>query len=441
MKTVYILGAGVDCALGLPLADGLLRELAAFVNGEGRGISSTLKAKLGGGRRVRFSFDKYVANQGESFAERILTDSSIASAVESALAKANGSSSGGAAAVQTIIEKLGQIRAANELDEPTAAAVAELAGESAEMADPTMLRMRGVALNPSPRSAIVKIFRTVRESPDLSDPERQALGDMVAAMTNFEDLLTELFSGFYSRKNTEIRNYLYVSWILWSYMRWKSLSVDRNTSESPNFYGRITPFLDRESVITFNYTSFFDLPPDRTVRFHGDCLSYIRHDRGELIENDEAVTDAEDVDALEEFIGSLDMDVDRDRIFLPAIVPPSAMKPVINREFISRWAQAEEMMAEADLLVAVGYAFHRIDSHFNDLFRQAGSGKRLVVVNPDLDGARTAVCGLFGIDPSTLTSVRRAGVDVHQSGQLRLVPTRGEEVTEELVAWIRGGSK
>ena len=141
MKTVYILGAGVDCALGLPLADGLLRELAAFVNGEGRGISSTLKAKLGGGRRVRFSFDKYVANQGESFAERILTDSSIASAVESALAKANGSSSGGAAAVQTIIEKLGQIRAANELDEPTAAAVAELAGESAEMADPTMLRM------------------------------------------------------------------------------------------------------------------------------------------------------------------------------------------------------------------------------------------------------------------------------------------------------------
>ena len=224
-----------------------------------------------------------------------------------------------------------------------------------------MLRMRGIALNPSPRSAVARIFRNVQEHPKLSDDEKAALGEIVAALTNFEELLTELFAGFYSRKSTDIRNYLYVSWILWSYMRWKSLSAQDTVADTPNFYSIITPFQDSESVITFNYTSFSGLPSGRTVRFHGDCLSYIRHDRGELIQDDEAVTEAQDLEGLENFIANLDMDVDKERLFLPAIVPPSAMKPVINRDFISRWTRAEQMMDAADLLVVVGYAFNRID--------------------------------------------------------------------------------
>ncbi|MEZ4554190.1 MAG: hypothetical protein R3B59_09820 [Dehalococcoidia bacterium] len=439
MKTVFVLGAGVDRALGLPLADGLLRELDAFAKGEGKAISQTIKNKLGGGRRVRFSFEKYVSTQGENFAERVLTDPTLASVLESALAKVQEGASDGAAAIQTVLEKLRAIRDANELDEETANAVAALAGESAEMADLTMLRMRGVSLNPAPRNAMLRIFRDAQSTEGLSDAEKGALGAVVAAMTNFEELLTELFSGFYTGKTTDTRNYLYVAWLLWVYMRWKSLAGQGGLADTPSFYSKLGALREDESIITFNYTTLRDLPADRTVRFHGDCLSYIRHDRGELITGDEAVTGATDLDAIASFIDGLDINVEEGRIFMPAIVPPSAMKPLINRTFISRWMEAERRMNDAELLVVVGYAFNRVDSHFNDLFRAAASGKKVAVVNPDADHMRAAVCGLLGVAPETLTAVTMGGTPVQRSNNLLLVPSKGEDVTDEMLAQIRAG--
>ena len=439
MKTVYVLGAGVDRALGLPLADGLLRELDAFVKGDGAAISRALKQKLGGGRRVRFSFEKYISNQGENFAERILTDSSLAATVEGALEQVHEDGSEGVTAMRDMIDRLREIRRQNELDEQTAIAVATLAGESEDMADHTILRMRGITLNPAPRNAMLKIFRQAQANEGLTDEEQQVLGNIVAVMTNFEDLLTELFAGFYTGRATDIRNYLYVSWVLWSYMRSESYSARDKLADTESFYDHLMNLSVDDSIITFNYTSICDLPPERTVRFHGDCLSYIRHDRGELIANDEAVTAAQSLDALEAFIRNMEMNVDEGRIFLPAIVPPSAMKPVIHRDFIARWSRAETAMDGAELIVAVGYAFNRIDSHFNDLFRAAGAGKRIAVINPDIDGIRGDVCRLLGIDSTTLSNVTMAGIRVHRSSQLLLVPQRGEEVTDDMLSAIRAG--
>jgi len=437
MKTVYILGAGVDRALGLPLADGLLRELDAFAKGDGKAISQAIKNKLGGGRRVRFNFEKYVSNQGEGFAERILTDASMVTVLEGVLDKLGGGASEGAVAVREVFEKLSAIRKANELTEGSAQAIATLAGESSEMADDTVLSMRGIGLTPTTRNAVVRIFRDAQSAPGLAETEREALSSVVAAMTNFEELLTELFAGFYTGKSTDIRNYLYVSWLLWVYMRWKSLSAQSQVAGVPNFYSHLSSLSTDDSIITFNYTALCDLPADRTVRFHGDCLSYIRQDRGELFSSDEAVTSAQDLDALEKFMNGLDMNVEEHRVFLPAVVPPSAMKPVINRAFITRWAQAEQLMADSELLVVVGYAFNRIDSHFNDLFRAAGAGKRVAVINPDMESTRTAVCRLLGVEPSTLSNVTMAGTTVHRSSHLLLVPARGEDVSEALLAGIR----
>ena len=204
-----------------------------------------------------------------------------------------------------------------------------------------------------------------------------------------------------------------------------------------HFYNHLFGLGEDESVITFNYTSIGDLPSERTIRFHGDCLSYIRHDRGELISNDEAVTTATGLDSLEQFLNSLDMNVDEQRVFLPAIVPPSAMKPVINRDFVGRWSRAESEMTAADTIIAVGYAFNRIDSHFYDLFRAAVPGKRVAVINPDLAGVRAEVCSLLGVDADTLSKMTMAGVSVHRSSQLLLVPQRGEDVTDEMLSAIR----
>ena len=71
--------------------------------------------------------------------------------------------------MRDMIDRLREIRRQNELDEQTAIAVATLAGESEDMADHTILRMRGITLNPAPRNAMLKIFRQAQANEGLTD--------------------------------------------------------------------------------------------------------------------------------------------------------------------------------------------------------------------------------------------------------------------------------
>ena len=439
MKTVYVLGAGVERVLGLPLADELLSELAEFSKGAGKDISRAIKDKLGGARRVSFNFDKYVANQGETFAERVLTDEELAQTLRDVLARIDQDGSEGGKAVQTLVNKLLEIREANEFDQGTAEAVANLAGESRSMADNTMLRLRGIALNPAPRNAMLKVFRDLESAPGLSEQEKNTFQTFVSAMTDIEGLLTELFAGFYTHKGTEIRRYLYVSWLLWAYMLLKAHVAKENITDVNNFYQLIKPLSGDELVITFNYTGLGDFPSDRIVAFHGDCFSYIRRDRGEMNSTDERVTQANDIHGIVAFINELDMNVDENRLFLPAIVPPSAMKPLLNSAFIERWYSAGQMLKNSEMMIIVGYSFNRVDSHFNELFVAAGGGKKIVVINPDLEGTKSMVCNLLGVNPDTLSRQTIEGVPVESSANLLFVPVRCEELSAEMLARIRAG--
>ena len=439
MKTVYVLGAGVDRALGLPLANELLRELDAFSKSDGKDLSQAIKGKLGGPRRVPFNFEKYVANQGEAFPERMLLDPGVAPTLINAFEKLGPDASDGSRAVAQIISRLDRIREANELDNDTAEALAILAGESAEMADSLMLRFRGIMFTPGPRDALVKVFRDLQALEGLSQEEKSIIDSFVAAMTNIEDLLTELFAGFYTGNAIDIRKFLYVSWLLWGYMWWKSQTAQESFGDTESFYRRLEDIGDDDSVITFNYTALGSGAPERTVTLHGDCYSYIRQDRGEMISNDERVTEATSLDDLRNFIDTLEFDIEKRQILLPAIVPPSAMKPVIHHSFVTRWAEADIRLRESQLIVAVGYAFNRIDNHFNDLFRSAVNGKRVAVINPDLNGSVDAVCGLLGRNRDTLTTVTMSGISVQRSDQLLFVPAKCEEVGEDMLANIKGG--
>ena len=436
MRVVYVVGAGVDAPLGVPLARDLMSELGRFVREDGKNISRLLRQKLG---RFRFGFEKYAADQGENFAERMLADETLTQKLQSALQNVSTNPSRQIVAVQDLLAGLNSIRKANVLTESTATAIAEIAGESQEMADTTIVKTRGLGLNPMPREAIARIFRGTLESGNLSAAEKEALSDVVAAMTDFEELLTELFAGFYTSNLSSQRKYLYVSWLLWSYMRWKSFVVQESSNGSASFYDHLSIIGGEDAVVTFNYTDLNGLPADRTVRFHGDCSSYIHYSRGRLIDNDERVTSSSNISEVEDFIESLDMDVDEQRIYLPAIVPPSAMKPVINRVFIRRWSEAERLLDEADIIIAIGYAFNRIDNHFNDLFRVSSDGKRIAIINPDLDGSRMAVCQLLGIDSETLSPVTIGGIEVWSSEKLLFVPARSEDIDAQLLSVIKSG--
>ena len=439
MKTVYILGAGVDRVLGLPLASELLAELGKFSEGEGKEISKVIKDKLGGGQRVRFSFDKYKANQGENFAERMLTDPKMAEKLMGILQEKESDSSGEHKAIRRVLEQLVEIRKANQLDEDTAEAIASIAGESTSMADFDMLKFRGVSFNPTPRDAVLKFFRSLQSVEGLSEDEQKALNDLVASMTDIEDLLTELFAGFYTGNATSTRKYLYVSWLLWTYMWWQARKARQNMATGNSFYSLLRDIGDDDAVVTFNYTRLGDFPPDRTVEFHGDCFSYIRYPHGDLIEGDERVTNSSSIEEIKRFLGGLDIDIEEKQIVLPAIVPPSAMKPVIQRKFVNRWIKAEQLMNTSELLVVVGYAFNRVDSYFNELFRESAKGKRVAVVNPDIEGIKKEMDRLLGIQDSSSPDYVIEGINTLRFEDLLLVPVEGEKVSEKLFYRIHQG--
>ena len=439
MNTVYVLGAGVDFPLGFPLASDLMKELDAFVKGDGKEVSKAIKDKLGGGRRVRFSFEKYVANQGENSFETLLNDQSMLGTLEKCLEGIGKDASPLAKAVKVLVSKCKAISEANSLDTDTAVALATGTGQTEEMADHTVFRTRGITFNPSPRDAILQILADPQSMKEISTDEQKKLDGFASKFKNFEELLTELFAAFYSSNMSGMRSYLYVSWLLWVYMRWKSLAAKSQLSNIEHFYAHLTTLPDTDSIITFNYSTLVELPSDRTVRFHGDCLSYIRHDRGHMISSDERVTNAGDLPAIVTFVNELDLNLDENRIFLPAIVPPSAMKPLINRDFIARWAQADQLMKKADVMIVVGYSFNRVDNHFNEMFAAAAGGKKVAIINPDLEGTKSAVCDLLSIDPGSLTKQTINSVQVDSSHNLLFVPSYSQDVTADMLEKIRSG--
>ena len=111
-SVVYILGAGVDRPLGMPLANELLGEVAKFANGPGKPVAAAVRACL---PYLRFSFDKYTGEQGEKFAETVLVEDpqalNMASDVlERYLTEHEGGEVERIQAVKTVCDALDEIR-------------------------------------------------------------------------------------------------------------------------------------------------------------------------------------------------------------------------------------------------------------------------------------------------------------------------------------------
>ena len=433
---VYILGAGVDKSLGMPLASELLSNVAAFANGPGKPVADAIRAHL---PYLRFSFAKYAGEQGETFAERVLVEDSQAlgtakSVLDRYLEEHSDEETDRIRAVRTVVDALEEIRDRNKLEDSTLDRLAEISGEAHQPSGGDFIfNPRGIALMPVVRQAFRKTFQGLMEAQELTEDERETLTEMAFAMMNVEELLGELFSGFYTRQKTHQKQYLYVAWLCWAYLRLKMEEALGNGSNS--LYQHLAGLSENDKVITLNYTSKFF--PDATKAaihsFHGDCLSYIRLDTRQLIKNDQRVLDATTVEAIAEFVKSLDINLDSGKIFLPGIVPPLSVKPVMCREHLETWYECGQIIDEASTIVIVGYSFNLADEHLNDLLRKrrGATDVRIVVVNPDIDGTSTNVCNLLGLAPNQLTDVTSAGLACRQVGNLVFVNARTEQLTPE----------
>ncbi len=190
---VFVLGAGVDRVPHLPLLNTLFRDLNAFVSGPGADINKAIRSQVKG---MRFNLQTYGGDEAENLGQKLLgSHQHLLPRILTALNKHPDAGNVNVAAIRVLLTKLSAIADQNELDPEIVAQLSRLAGEERPDGGDTLIDAKHVAFRPMVRQAIKTLLSQVSgEIPDLTQEEREAFAEVIAILSNFEELLATLFT-------------------------------------------------------------------------------------------------------------------------------------------------------------------------------------------------------------------------------------------------------
>ena len=333
---VFVLGAGVDRALGLPLLNTLFRDLNEFVIGPGERLNKAIRNHVKG---LRFNLQTYGGDEAENLGQKLLgSHPHLLPRIVEALAKHPDAKNENVMAVKTLMTKLTTIANENALDEEMIAQLSRLTGDEDPGAGDTLLDTNHIAFRPKVRHAMKALFTQVSgEIPSLTRAEQEAFSEVITILSNFEELMASLFLGYFTKHIPDQKKYFYLSWLLWAYIRFREEGGRGLWDRS--FYKTLAEVGPGGGIITFNYTDFFyGDQRTQTGYFHGDGKSFIRFRTRELVTNNVLLREANSLDQMLAFVQGLQVNwaTDPPEVSIPAIVPPLAMKPIICTEYLDR---------------------------------------------------------------------------------------------------------
>lgn len=425
-----MLGAGADVSYGVPTVANLMRELAAFVKDQGAPIDKALRKRL---PYLRFTFDRYAAGQGDALIGQLFAEAD--DMVPTLLAAADKLKTDETMApIGEVIAQLCSMASSNRLSGANLQALARFAGEASQVggAEP-IIEPSKISLSQTPAAALRSAFQqALVRGPTFTPEERQLFEFFIVSTSNIEELLSHYFTLYSLGRPSDQRTFLYLAWMLWSFLQFKSVS--RGPREG-SIYARL-PSLGGD-VITFNYTNFFVGSMARRVKFfHGRLDRYLRIDDRTTVSDDRELRGASTPDKIVAFLNRLRLDVaDVPHIDIPALVPPISFKPVMSREQLRTWAEADDLLQLASHVVVVGYSFATADEHFNDLLRKS-STSRMLIVNPDLDTVLPAACRVMGVEFNSLAKREYKDFDALASTRITGVRAKAEDVDNDLLAAV-----
>lgn len=218
-ENLLILGAGADKTNGIdfPMANTLLPEVSQYLNGEGKTVDDALRKALPG---IRFSFNRLISSAIDNLTTRETAElKSVIQRIQQVVDEIpddNDIVKKQGRLIVRLFDKLVMIASENQLDDETCQLIKDVFGKDAdEMVDnDSIVDLHKLSLSDTFKS-ILK--RTLQESlKGKSNAVAEVLG---MDMLNIEQLLIEKFLGFYNNKNSEIKNYIYISWCLCSNSR------------------------------------------------------------------------------------------------------------------------------------------------------------------------------------------------------------------------------
>ena len=422
----------------MPLLNTLFRDLNEFVIGSGAAVNKAIRSHV---KSLRFNLQTHGGDEAENLGQKLLgSHPHLLPRILAALQRHPDAGNANVAAIKTLMTKLSAIAGENELDAATITQLSRLMGEESAGVGDTLLDTNHIAFRPKVRQAMKTLFTQVSgEIPTLTREEQEAFAEVITILSNFEELMASLFTGYFTKHIPDQKKYFYLAWLLWAYIRHRE-DAGRGQRDC-SFYRTLSEVGPGGGIITFNYTDFFygDARPGNGW-FHGDSRSFILFHNREYVTNNVQIRDANTLERIARFINELHVDwsTDPPEVALPAIVPPLAMKPIICTEYLERWYECGQTMKNAKTLVIVGYSFGVADEHFNDLIRKGNKGAKLIVIDPSLETIANRVCQIVGQEKATLRSATVQGVECKTGGRLMLVKAKAEEINSaRLTALLR----
>jgi hypothetical protein len=427
---LIIIGAGVDHTKGIdfPLASSLLLEIVDYLkNDEGKVLDKELRSML---PNLRFSFSNLIAKSVEKIVTHdIDVQRSMISRVQEVIDKLSPDrekiKKHGKLLIQ-LFNKLMTVTKTSGLDETTRNLIQEVFPNDADdiMDSDSILDL---SLSDTFKSVLKRTLKIGFNARD-----NEVATALVADMLNFENLLIEKFLGFYNNNQSEIKNYLYISWMLWAYLVHKQKQVVSNfaTGTIP-FYNKLPQDC---RAITLNYTSFIErqLGRNNVIYFHGGLAEYISMGTRELVQ----IENIADIDTISFLRGQAnnisldDNDITQHRHVIPAMVPPLRLKPILSYRYIESWHSASEWVKNSKKIIIVGYSFNSADEHFNDILRQDLSRKPTYIVGPDvlLSPFLQRIGKVFRIDASHWVDGEIQNHKMKKAGSLYLIKANADNI-------------
>jgi len=381
-EKVFVFGAGVDKKLGLPLANQIIPELSHFANNEGTNISKLLRSK--DKLKTNFSFKTFIKSTVRKFINNNQFQNQGFINEIKKLKDKDGQYTPRISFFIMLDEQLSKIHQGNKIHEDFVKILKKLFGNKIDDLnddDNGILSTIHFDFSDLIKLTLKQLLNEAINGDDifLDEQDKKLYDVIVKQLFNFEKLLSESFIGFYTGKESDIKRYMYVAWLLWSYMLYKEISV-KDLSDS--VYER----LDKDSkLITFNYTDFISnhIQKENRIHFHGYNRSYIRLKNREFItpEDNNALKNIRLLRDVYNLIKSLPICLNQDK-FIPGIIPPVEIKPLISISFLKLWYKAMDWIEAAEKIIIVGYSFAFADEHFNDMLRQSARNKKIIIVNP-----------------------------------------------------------
>ena len=143
---IFVLGAGVDRILGLPLLNTLYRDLGEFARGPGKAINKAIRSHA---KPLPLDLETYGGDQAENLGQKLLgTHPHLLPEILKALNKHPDASNSRVKAITALMEKLGKIASENELNEAMMSELSRLAGQADSGATDTLLDPNHIAFRP-----------------------------------------------------------------------------------------------------------------------------------------------------------------------------------------------------------------------------------------------------------------------------------------------------